>query len=340
LYGAGKERIGFCRPEDLDLVCDFQKDNTNSEMARLLSSAFFNRPRDFWEIKNELSVDSRDCAQAIWCEVWQGRLTSDSFEPVRRGIEFGFIPENIDIPQISVRPFGRQPRIPGALRNRWRDGAPVHGNWFSLVMEEQQDDPIEEDAINRDRVRLLLSRWGLLCRPLLEREAPQFSWSKLLPTIRRMELAGELTAGRFFSVINSLQFASPSIASELERAQDFNGIYWMNAADPSSPAGVEIEGLEYSLCARNVNNRLYYRGAELIAISVKNGKEIQIFTEAGGEDTNQIIGLLKIPRTRKVMPESKIAIEKINGQTAAQSSYASCFINQGFLSDRGKLILW
>ncbi|MDR0443935.1 MAG: DEAD/DEAH box helicase, partial [Treponema sp.] len=366
-YGAGKERIGFCRPEDLDLAygslaAEGAAEKQDTGMEPLLASAFFNRPRDFWEIKNELATDSRTCIEALWREVWQGRITADSLEPVRRGIAAGYVPKNIDVPQITdnehskntssfnANPFGRQPRIPGALKNRWRSGAPVHGNWFSLVMDEEHSsgNPLEEDAINRDRVRLLLNRWGVLCRPLLEHEAPQFSWSKLLPAMRRMELAGELTAGRFFAGINSLQFASPSIIAELEQAESFSGIYWMNAQDPASPAGLEIEGLEYPLCAscngvsraRTAGSRLFFRGAALIAISGKNGKELQIFIETGDPDIEKLIEFFKKPRTRTVLPENKIVVEKINNETAAQSVYAQYFKNQKFLSDRGKLIFW
>jgi ATP-dependent Lhr-like helicase len=342
-YGAGRERIGFCRGEDLDLICDSKKSGQTEDMSRLLASAFFNRPRDFWEIKNELAIGSRTCAEALWREVWQGALTSDSFDPVRRGIERGFVPKEIDVPQPTetVLPFGRQRRIPSALKNRWRNGAPVHGNWFSLIMEEESEiDPIGEDALNRDRVRLLLDRWGILCRPLLEHEAPPFLWSKLLPAMRRMELAGELTAGRFFAGINSLQFASPSIAAELEQAESFSAIYWMHATDPASPAGLEIDGLGYPLCARSANNRLYYRGVNLIAISCKNGREMQILIKADDPDMEQLTGLLKIPRTRSVLPEKKITIEKINGEPAAQSDYAAHFKTGGFVSDRGRLIFW
>ncbi|MCL2243566.1 MAG: DEAD/DEAH box helicase [Treponema sp.] len=354
-YGSkgGKERIGFCRPEDLDLAYICEKGETDSIMEKLLTSSFFDRPRDFWEIKNELSsvsggvahnIDSRSCAEAIWREVWQGRLTSDSLDPVRKGIESGFIPKEIDIPQKqeTTHPFGRRPRIPGALKNRWKSGAPVSGSWFSLVMDEKNAafDPIEEDILNRDRVRLLLDRWGVLCRPLLEHEDAPFTWSSLLPAMRRMELAGELTAGRFFAGINSLQFASQSIAAELEQAENFSGIYWMNASDPASPAGLDVEGLGYTLCARSSNNRIYFKGAELIALSCKNCKELQIFTGADDPDMEQLTSLFKIPRTRTVLPENKLIVETINGQTAAQSGYAECFKNAGFVSDRGKLIFW
>jgi ATP-dependent Lhr-like helicase len=357
-YGSGKERISFCRPEDLDLCLEYQpgkKDETSksltenlqkglpSNIARLITSSFFNRPRDFWEIKNELGIKNRSCAEALWNEVWKGILTADCLDPVRRGIEFGFIPkeiENLQSGETSL-PFGRQRRIPGALKNRWKTGAPVLGNWFSLLSEEQYtSDPLEEDAINRDRVRLLLGRYGILCRPLLEHETSVFSWSKLLPSMRRMELAGELVTGRFFSGVNSLQFASPSIAAELEQAESNNNFFWMNAQDPASPAGLEIENLGYPLCARSANNKLYYKGANLICISAKNSKELQIFIKADDPDIMNLTAMLKIPRTRNITPENKILVEKINGQQAAQSKYGEGFKTQGFVSDRGRLILW
>ncbi|MDR0465476.1 MAG: DEAD/DEAH box helicase [Treponema sp.] len=340
-YGEGNERIGFCLPEDLDLVLENKKSSGEEKMTRLFDSHFFNRPRDFWEIKNELDTDSRSCAQALWHQVWNGTLSADSLDPVRRGIEYGYIPKEIEIPQSNnIRQFGRHVRIPGALKNRWKGGSPVHGNWFSLIMEDQNtNDPIEEDALNRDRVRLLLDRWGILCRPLLASEAPVFSWSKLLPAMRRMELSGELVTGRFFSGINSLQFASPSIASQLENAENYNGLYWMNASDPASPAGLEIESIEYA-CARSASNRIYFKGSKLIAVCAKNGKELDIKIKENDPDISRLIALFKIPRTRLIHAQKKIVTEKINGKEAAQSCYAPLFIDQGYVNDRGKLILW
>jgi ATP-dependent Lhr-like helicase len=350
-YGAGRGKTGFCRPEDIELAFEQKKPEAVAGIARLAVSAFFNHPRDFWEIKNELAAISTDsitssfCYRALWNEVWQSVLSADSFEPVRKGIEQGFIPKEIEIPQAdNSRMFGRQSRIPSALKNRWKSGAPVPGNWFSLLINEENDSSnlniLEEDALNRDRVRLLLDRWGVLCRPLLKHESPAFSWAKLLPAMRRMELAGEIVTGRFFAGINSLQFASLSIAAELEKAETYSGIYWMNAADPASPAGLEIEGLDYKICARIPSNRIYFRGASLIAVSQKNGKELQILIEPDDPDIIQLVSLFKIPRTRTIMPEKKILTEKINGQNAADSIFASFFLEQAFISDRGKLVFW
>ncbi|MCL2320122.1 MAG: hypothetical protein FWC45_08550, partial [Treponema sp.] len=254
-------------------------------------------------------------------------------------------------------------RVPRAIRERWRTGPPVRGNWFSLAPDFLPQgsgaegtslsatslslDVLEEEELNRERVRLLLGRWRILARPLLEKEAPVFSWSRLLPAMRRMELAGELVAGRFFSGINSLQFASPGIAEELEAAEAEAGMYWMNAADPASPAGLAIEGIFSGgtqvpgpQVRRVPSSRLCFRGAELLAVSNKGGKELDIFIAPDDPDIAAALAFVKISRTRKVQPESKITIEKINGKVPAGSPYYSVLAELGFVKDRGNLVLW
>ncbi|GHU15185.1 DEAD/DEAH box helicase [Spirochaetia bacterium] len=355
-YGAGKERAGFCKSEDLDLVLDPDAGSQSSaeQETVLPGEDFFDRKRDFWEIRDAVCAaqsNSRGCTEAIWREAWRGKISADSWEPVRRGIEFGFVQEEISVPDLSGEanssPLRTYRRLPRALRDKWKQGAPVSGSWYSIDLNGEggkidpgNQDPLDEEELNRDRIRLLLDRWGILCRPLLERESPLLSWSRLLPVMRRMELAGELVAGRFFSGINSLQFASPKIVKDMEEAESFKGIFWMNATDPASPAGLGIEGLDPKLPARSIHNRLYYRGSELVTVSTKNGKELQIFIKNDDPDLSVMIGLLKMPRLRKVHPEKKLAIETINSITAARSDYAKAFIEAHFVEDRGKLFLW
>jgi ATP-dependent Lhr-like helicase len=158
--------------------------------------------------------------------------------------------------------------------------------------------------------------------------------------MRRMELAGVLSAGRFFSGIASLQFASPSIAEELSRADSEQGIYWMNAADPASPAGLSIEGLDPRLPPRVGTARLCFRGQELIAVSTKSGKDISIFINADDPDMVSVTKFIIAPKQRKVHPEKKLVVEHINGQSAAACVYAAALKNAGFTEDRGKLMLW
>jgi len=155
-----------------------------------------------------------------------------------------------------------------------------------------------------------------------------------------MELSGELVAGRFFAGVNSLQFASPSIGRELERAESFDGLHWMNAADPASPAGLGIEGLDPRIPGRLASNRIYFRGDKIVATAGKGGKELCIFIEPDEPDAATLVELLKIPRTRKVFPERKILIERINSVDATQSEYSGIFRAGGFVPDRGRLCFW
>ncbi|MDR1444447.1 MAG: DEAD/DEAH box helicase [Treponema sp.] len=372
-YGAGRNRAGFCRPEDLDLI--FAQEGASGEgpgetggekaVPPFDRPGFFDVPRSYWEIKDAAGLGDRNLIPVLRKRVWEGRLSSDSWEALRRGIteEDSRIDDNTGETAVPGSPYRR---IPPALaaRNRWRQGPPLPGHWFSLDREAfpEAEDPWYQEELDRDRVRLLLRRWGILCRPLLEREnggargsAGPLSWTRLLPAIRRMELAGELTAGRFFSGINSLQFASPAILRELEEAEALAGmgnerkpelqaggipLFQMNAADPASPAGLAVEGLDPRLPARSPRNRLYYRGAALIAVSKRNGRELGIFIPPEDSALEGLAALVKEPRRRHVDPEKKLVIEAINGSAAAASPYGPCFIEAGFIPDRGKLYLW
>jgi ATP-dependent Lhr-like helicase len=239
--------------------------------------------------------------------------------------------------------------MPRALRNRWRTGAPVPGRWFSLAGDRETAgappdtpafDPLEEEELLRDRVRLLAARWGVLCRPLLDREEGPMGWSRLLPAMHRLELAGELLGGRFFAGIPSLQFALPEIQGELEEAAGEDRIYWMNAADPASPAGLGIPGADKRLPARIAAARLCFRGAELIALSARGGRDLELFIPPEDPSLGEVLEGVTLPRRRAVNPLRKLAVETVNGAAAGKSPYAGALKELGFIPDRGKLILW
>ena len=343
-YGSDRKRIGFCAPEDLDLIFPGDRPPPFGD-----DSGFFEEARDFWDIKNRLGKNSDAAARELWAEVWKGRLSAHSFEPVRRGIAQGFVfrtlyPQYEDTTDAFLdawaSSWGR--RMPQAIKNLWKEGPLVPGAWFSLAPSLPEEgtppeDSLDEEALNRDRVRLLANRWGVLARPLLEREEPALSWGRLLPAIRRLELAGELVAGRFFSGIDSLQFARPGIEQDLEAAEAETGIYWMNAADPASPAGLGVSGLDPRLPPRRAASRLCFRGPELIAVSARSGRDLRVFIAPEDEDTPRALGFIAAGRSGG---GKRILIETVNGVSASRSDYAGALKALGFLPDRSGLALW
>ncbi|MCL1818320.1 MAG: hypothetical protein FWG35_05260, partial [Spirochaetaceae bacterium] len=326
-FGAGREKCGFCAPEDLDLV-----------LPRRAGKSLFGElaeAKDFWQLKDASGLDMNSCVAAVWKEAWAGQISSTSWEPVRaaaRGLAENFSVE-------EALPAGTRRRIPRALRERWKKGAPLAGRWFSLAADEGFYDPLDEEELDRDRVRLLVARWGVLCRPLLEREAPELSWGRLLPAIRRLELSGELVAGRFFEGIPSLQFASPSIAEELEACAAENSVFWLNACDPASPAGLRAEGLDARLPPRAAANRICLRGEELLAVSRRGGKDLRLCLPPEDAALGEILAGFAACGA-SVRPARKTVVETINGQSAATSPYAPALTALGFRAEWKKLILW
>ncbi|MDR2096628.1 MAG: DEAD/DEAH box helicase [Treponema sp.] len=368
-YGRGRERAGFCKPEDVEL---FMRDDEgpDGKTESPFPADFFDSPRNFFAIKEAGRLTPEECINFIWEEAWSGKLSADTWEPVRRGIAAGFRRETARTDAAPPLPSGFPPRrnparrrVPRALGSR-RGNAPLEGNWFSLVPDYEAvlngaltdgssaafppvyppdgrpEDALDEEELNLDRIKILIERWGLLCRPLLEREDPCLSWKKLLPQIRRLELAGELIAGRFFDGINSLQFAPPRILRELEAAETAEGIYRMNAADPASLAGLAVAGLDPRLPSRLASNRICLRGTELLAVSVRGGRELNVFIPPDDPCITTALAFVKTPGMGGAKPPRKALIEKVNGVSAAMSGYREALQALGFVSDRGSLVLW
>ncbi|HEX6244516.1 MAG TPA: hypothetical protein VFZ61_26540, partial [Polyangiales bacterium] len=93
--------------------------------------------------------------------------------------------------------------------------------------------------------RRLLARWGIVFRRLLEREAANVRWGELLPTLRRLELRGELRGGRFVANFGGEQFALPDVVGalrKLRRSSTLGELSVICASDPLNLVGIITPG--------------------------------------------------------------------------------------------------
>jgi ATP-dependent Lhr-like helicase len=366
-FGAGHRMIILSYPEELELYLPDTGSGHDRDTLRIFPSA---RGRySFFELKEQSGADAASLAEKLWQLVWQGRAANDSFAALRSGISAGFTvdrsggaAERKDAQSggSSLRPARRGSR--SGFR-RWKSSLPLSGNWYPLGPEGDENgaagtswteetealkhtagetgDPYEEEELRRDRIRQLLSRYGILARPLLNRELPALQWRPLLRTMQRMELSGELVSGHFIRGLAGLQFISPEALELLQSEQQKPAeeqIYWMNAADPASPCGLGLEGLPFDLPERAVSNYVVFHGRRPVLILRRNGKELHFAVEPGGAVIQEYLGIFTDICTRDVRPPRRFLAERINGIAAAESPYREDLEKAGFVSSYKGLV--
>lgn len=123
-------------------------------------------------------------------------------------------------------------RIPAALRRRHQGGI---GRWSLLPPERRGEESLFAWA------RILLRRYGVLFRLLLERETLAPPWSMLLRVLRRLEDQGEILGGRFVTGVSGEQYALPEAAAALKRLRKSPGgadVKLLHSYDPLAWAAV------------------------------------------------------------------------------------------------------
>ena len=283
----------------------------------------------FYDIVNNAGGDTAAVSKQLWDLVWQGQAANDSFSVLRKGILNDFA-------SWEPSPEERTSRRSGF--NRWQATRPVSGNWFALAAQEVRD-PLQEEETRRERVRLLLRRYGILFRELLERELPLLHWNTLFRTIRLMELSGELVSGHFFHGIRTLQFMSPAAFRFLSDGLNDDAVYWMNAADPASLCGTGIEGLDDALPSRHVTSYMVFHGINPVMVLRRNGKDITVMVPPDHLRMDGYLAVFRDLLNRDFNPPKRINVETINGIKATVSGYRDVFVRYGFVDDYSCLTL-
>jgi ATP-dependent helicase Lhr and Lhr-like helicase len=158
---------------------------------------------------------------ALWELVAVGMITADDFDNLRALID----------------PRRRAGRGTGRIARPRHSG----GRWCLLYADEGR----ERTAILESACWMLLRRYGVIFREVLERESILPKWRELLVALRRLEDRGEIRGGRFVSGFGGEQFALPVAVESLRavRKQEPSGqAVTISAADPLNLSGILMGG--------------------------------------------------------------------------------------------------
>jgi ATP-dependent Lhr-like helicase len=190
-----------------------------------------------------------------------GLVTSDSFD----GLRALLVPSN-------KRPtFGRNV----GKRRRKTNLASIEfaGRW-SLLRTDVSSQPSGNGAESSARdaaiekfARVLLQRYGVVFRRLLERESFAVTWYELGRIYRRWEARGEIRGGYFVGGISGEQFALPEaigLLRSIRKASLNDELIALSAADPLNLQGILTPGPR--IAALTANRILFSGGLPIAAL--------------------------------------------------------------------------
>ncbi len=92
------------------------------------------------------------------------------------------------------------------------------GRWSLVHRAGLLGKPLDESERALRQTRQLLSRWGVVTKACLEREAATLRWEALLPVLGALETRGEVRRGYFVEGLPGLQYALPDVVEGLREA--------------------------------------------------------------------------------------------------------------------------
>ena len=192
------------------------------------------------DLQRMLSLTRQQIQHALWELATAGLASADGFDQLRGMMD---------------------PRRKTAASTDTKRAARTTAGRWSLLCDEPEPIPItrttpaerqaaaiararQADAAHESAARMLLNRYGVLFRDVLERESNAPKWRDLLNILRRLEARGEIRGGRFISGFGGEQFALPEAVESLRLSRRVESIHEIAvaAADPMNLAGIVVPG--------------------------------------------------------------------------------------------------
>lgn len=207
-----------------------------------------------------------------------GLVTSDGFAALRRLIGGGAHP--------GGRSRGRQavPRINSAARyasprplagSRSSRQAKTHDSGRWSLVRGFLGEPADETTRVENWCRLLLRRYGVVFRDLLQRESAAPPWYALRRCFQRLEARGEIRGGRFVARVAGEQYALPQSIVPLRAVggSASKGLLVLAATDPLNLFGRTVPGVKVPA---SPGNRVILEAGRLVASRI--GGEVRVIT--------------------------------------------------------------
>ncbi len=167
-----------------------------------------------------------------------GYVTADGFE----GLRALLLPEDKRAPFAASRRRRHHKSVTSVeFGGRWS----LLRKISSLASEAGSLANTETDESVEALARVLLRRYGVVSRRIVERESLHVSWYDFIRVFRRLEARGEVRGGYFVSGLSGEQFAMPEaigLLRSIRKATSTGDLIAISAADPLNLVGILTPG--------------------------------------------------------------------------------------------------
>ncbi|WP_353711214.1 ATP-dependent helicase [Arthrobacter sp. K5] len=300
-------------------------------------------------------LGDQDVVSAIWDLAWAGRVTGDTFAPVRSLIAGGHTAHR----QVARAPRARAPRLsrlgrshgtgllgsPGLSGGRYGSvGGAVPtpplaaGRWSALPTPE-----LDPTIHARATAELLLDRYGVVTRGSVMAENILGGFGLMYKVLARLEEAGRCRRGYFIEHLGAAQFAVPATVDRLrtytedaQLAKPEPVALALAATDPANPYGAalpwpagNVEAGSGHRPGRKAGALVVLVDGALVLYVERGGKTLLVFTEDDSVLAAAAGALVDVVKRGAV---DKLIMEKVNGHGILDTPAASALTAAGAYS--------
>ncbi len=310
-------------------------------------------------------LSDQDVVSALWDLAWAGRITGDTFTPVRALIAGGHTAHR----QVARAPRSRAPRLsrlgrshgtgllgspgmgssglgsPGAGGGRYGSishaaatPATAAGRWSALPLPE-----LDATIHARATAELLLDRYGVVTRGSVMAEQILGGFGLMYKVLARLEEAGRCRRGYFIEHLGAAQFAVPatvdrlrSYAEDTQLAKPDPMALALAATDPANPYGAALpwpalneEAGTGHRPGRKAGALVVLVDGALVLYVERGGKTLLVFSDDEAVLSAAAAALVGVVTRGAV---DKLIMEKVNGHGILDTPVAAALATAGAYS--------
>ncbi len=313
----------FTLPEPDDEIASDSLEARVLEALQAGGAYFASQLRDMAGAENEQSV-----LEALWSLTWSGRVTNDTFAPIRSLLAGGSQAHRVT----RRAPRTRAYRGMSLARSTPRPTS-VGGRWSLLPT-------IDTDAARRATVTagLLLDRYGVVTRGAVQSEGVPGGFAQTYRVLAGFEEAGHCRRGYVIEKLGAAQFAA---SATVDRLRTFAGLAdppplaatTLAATDPANPYGAALgwpkrDGVSHRP-GRKAGGLVVLVDGSLVLYLERGGKTVLSFTDDPDILRAATADLAATSRARRL---DTLTVEKVDGDGVYGTALATALQEAGFVA--------